>query len=405
MTSAYSTDLKLELMVTGENSGTWGNKTNKNLELVQQAIAGYEAVALSDGGTVTLAMTQENLSNARNMVLKFTGTLTTASTVTIPDGIEKFYIFDLSAVTGVTNLTIKTVSGTGFTAGEAAIVAAYSDGTNLNEIALNTLGGTIASAQIDDDAITSAKISANQVVTAKIADNAITTAKISALQVTREKIADDAVGPDQLSNTTVSAGSYTAASITVDAQGRLTAASSGAAGDSNIFPVWFSANGTYTANPAANKIYVYAAGGGGGASGPGPGQSAGGYGGIGLAVIPVSAPYSVPVVVGSGGAAPGAPNVSGSAGNPTTFNTNTIVATAGDGGPGGGDNSPAPNGTFSVASPATLVKDYTPLQNNVGFQLFPGAEGVESKGGSAGDPAPGTPGGDGGLVIYENNIG
>jgi hypothetical protein len=136
MASSYSTDLKLELMVTGENAGTWGDNTNNNLNLIQQAIAGYEAIALTDGGTVTLAMTDKTISNARNMIIKFTGTLTTASTVTIPDSIEKFYIFDLSAVVGVTNLTIKTVSGTGFTAGEAKIVAAYSDGTNLNEIAL-----------------------------------------------------------------------------------------------------------------------------------------------------------------------------------------------------------------------------------------------------------------------------
>ena len=110
MASSYSTDLKLELMVTGENAGTWGDNTNNNLNLIQQAIAGYEAIALSDGGTVTLAMTDKTISNARNMVIKFTGTLTTASTVTIPDSIEKFYIFDLSAVTGVTNLTVKTVS-------------------------------------------------------------------------------------------------------------------------------------------------------------------------------------------------------------------------------------------------------------------------------------------------------
>jgi hypothetical protein len=47
MASSYSTDLKLELMVTGENAGTWGDKTNTNLNLVQQAIAGYEAVALN----------------------------------------------------------------------------------------------------------------------------------------------------------------------------------------------------------------------------------------------------------------------------------------------------------------------------------------------------------------------
>ena len=131
MASSYSTDLKLELMVTGENSGTWGSKTNDNLNLIQQAIAGYEAVALSDGGTVALAMTNATLSNARNMVIKFTGTLTGASIVTIPDSIEKFYIFDCSAVVGPTNLTIKTASGTGFTLNAAKIFAAYSDGTNL----------------------------------------------------------------------------------------------------------------------------------------------------------------------------------------------------------------------------------------------------------------------------------
>jgi hypothetical protein len=167
MASTFSTDLKLELMATGENAGTWGDKTNDNLNLVQQAIAGYEAIALSDGGTVTLAMTNATLSNARNMVLKFTGTLTTASTVTIPDGIEKFYIIDLSSVTGVTNLTIKTASGTGFTAGEAKIVAAYSDATNLIEIALDTLGGTIGTAQIADNAITTAKFQTTKLLQLK----------------------------------------------------------------------------------------------------------------------------------------------------------------------------------------------------------------------------------------------
>ena len=56
MASSYSTDLKLELMVTGENAGTWGDKTNTNLNLVQQAIAGFESVALTNGGTKALVM-------------------------------------------------------------------------------------------------------------------------------------------------------------------------------------------------------------------------------------------------------------------------------------------------------------------------------------------------------------
>jgi uncharacterized protein YjbI with pentapeptide repeats len=194
MASTYSSDLKLELMATGENAGTWGTKTNTNLELVQQAIAGVESITLSSGSTTALVMSNASISTARNMVIKFaTITLSGATTVTIPDSIEKFYIFDCRLITNPTNLTIKTASGTGFTLDQAKIYAAYADGTNLNEVSLDTLGGTIGTASIDDDSITNAKIADEAVLTANISSAQITNALIADANVTSAKLQDNAV--------------------------------------------------------------------------------------------------------------------------------------------------------------------------------------------------------------------
>ena len=387
MTSSYSTDLKLELMVTGENAGTWGDKTNTNLNLIQQAIAGFESVTLTDSATTALAMSNATLSNARNMIIKFaTITLTGATTVTIPDGIEKFYIFDLTAITAPSNLTIKTVSGTGFTPAESKIVAAYSDGTNLNEIALDTLGGTIGTAQIADNAITSAKISANQVTTAKIADNAITSAKISADQVTAAKIAQstitqtklaaDSVGSNQLIATGVSAAPYTAANITVDADGRITAASSGSAGATGFdigLHAQGPASGTYTADSNSNRARIYMVGGGGGSGGKrgspvANASGAGGDGGFAYHSISVSAPYAVPYAVGAGGA--GAPNNTpvATTGGSTTFADpgGTFTVNGGTGGVRATQGNNGPNGSNGTASPTGDIT-YSPNANAESF--------------------------------------
>jgi hypothetical protein len=136
MASTYN-ELGIELMATGENAGTWGTKTNTNLDIIQQAVAGYVAQAVTDSGTTTLAITDGSTSTsvARHMVIKLTGALTGTSTVTVPDSVEKLYIVE-NATTGSQTVTFKTVSGTGVNFTSTGYKFLFSDGTNINEITL-----------------------------------------------------------------------------------------------------------------------------------------------------------------------------------------------------------------------------------------------------------------------------
>ena len=135
MPSTYSTDLKLELMVTGEKAGLWGDITNTNLNIVQQAIAGYEAVTVNGTGDTALAFSNGIVSNGKNAVIVLTGTITGAINVTIPDGIEKNYTIR-NGTTGAFTVTFKTVSGTGatFAAADKGTRLFYSDGTNIVDV-------------------------------------------------------------------------------------------------------------------------------------------------------------------------------------------------------------------------------------------------------------------------------
>jgi len=138
MASSYSTDLKLELMVTGEQAGLWGDITNTNLNILQQSIAGYESVTLNATTGATLAFTNGALSNGKNAVLDLAGTLTSSVNVIIPDSIEKTYIVK-NSTSGSFAVTFKTTSGTGatFEAADKGIKILYSDGTNIVDVNAN----------------------------------------------------------------------------------------------------------------------------------------------------------------------------------------------------------------------------------------------------------------------------
>ena len=167
MASSFS-DLGIELMATGENAGTWGTKTNTNLQIVEKAIAGYVEQAVTSGGTTTLSITDgdatESTSVARHAVIKLTGTITGNSIVTVPDSIEKVYIVT-NGTSGAYTVQFKTASGTGITFGvsEKTTRLVYSDGTNIvdagfggasdmegRELVLDADGDTTITADTDD---------------------------------------------------------------------------------------------------------------------------------------------------------------------------------------------------------------------------------------------------------------
>ena len=138
MANSTSASLKLTVQATGENSGTWGQITNTNLLILEQAIGGFQSVAITTGATLTFS--NGALSNGKNQVLKLTGTIAGAVNVVIPDSIEKTFVVD-NATSGAHAVTFKTSSGTGVTwaAADKGTKMIYSDGTNVVDTAFTDL--------------------------------------------------------------------------------------------------------------------------------------------------------------------------------------------------------------------------------------------------------------------------
>ena len=137
MASTY-TGLGTELMTTGENAGTWGTKTNTNLQLIEQIAGGYEEQAISST-TTTLSVSDGSTGAVLgHRIIKFTGALSGNSTVTIPLDVQQMYIL-VNGTTEAYTLTFKYASGSGSTVAFAAtdkgtkiVYATADDGTDPN---------------------------------------------------------------------------------------------------------------------------------------------------------------------------------------------------------------------------------------------------------------------------------
>ena len=165
MASTFTT-LGIEKMATGENAGTWGDKTNTNLDIVNTALSGYVEQSIAGGAdTTALSITDGAATSvAQNAVIKLTGAITGNQIVTVPDSVEKVYIIT-NGTSGAFTVQFKTASGSGITFGvsEKTTKLFYSDGTNIvdagfsggtdldgKELVLDADGDTSLTADTDD---------------------------------------------------------------------------------------------------------------------------------------------------------------------------------------------------------------------------------------------------------------
>ena len=143
MASTYS-DLKIELIGTGEQSGTWGTTTNTNLgTALGEAITGSADVAFSSAD-VTLTLTNTNSAQtARNLRLNLTGTSGGARNLILGSGcqIEKFYLINNGLADAV---TVKNTTGSGVAVPAGKTMFVYNNGTDVVD-ALTYFSGAIVS--------------------------------------------------------------------------------------------------------------------------------------------------------------------------------------------------------------------------------------------------------------------
>jgi len=150
MASTY-TPLGIEKMATGENAGTWGTKTNANLDLIAQLTGGFAQVDIN-GGAQTTALTVDDgatTGTAQQRFIEFTGAITGNQIVTIPLDVETFYILK-NSTTGAYTVEFKYVSGSGDTftfsttnKKTAMVQASANDGTNPDIIEIQTGGDVV----------------------------------------------------------------------------------------------------------------------------------------------------------------------------------------------------------------------------------------------------------------------
>ena len=164
MASTFSSDLKLEIITTGEKAGQWGGITNTNLQILEQGSSGVEDIDLASG-SVTLLLTDGAISNGKNAYLRLYGTLGGDRTLTMPSGsgVTRVWIIKDDTVRGTSNrtLSVLTASGTAQPIPPGSTVLCRSNGTETVTSIIEKGYATITDSNSPYAAVAGAQIFAN----------------------------------------------------------------------------------------------------------------------------------------------------------------------------------------------------------------------------------------------------
>lgn len=370
MPSTFSTTLRLELPSNGEQSGIWGQTLNKDISLIEQAIAGITDIYLT-GGNYTLSSFNGLEDEARSAVISCTGILSAAANVVAPS-VQKTYIITNTAGA---NVTIKTSSGNGVTVLNGTSSLVYCDGTDFyTAVSLNNVIGNQT-------------ISGNEAIGANVTagGNLTVTSNVTSFNGNLTFTSNTSIV-----TAGVNTGAYTPPTGTT-AQ-RPTSPIGGMSrfntdtGTYEIFngAVWQAITGAYAVE------YLLIAGGGGGGFNSFQGSGGGGAGGLLANVASVQPGTAYSIVVGSGG------SVNAKGANSTAF---SLTALGGGSGAGNSDtaviNGGSGGGRCTRDNPA---ENFGPGSGTSG-QGFAGSSGISgyvgAGGGGASQTGQGTAGGSG----------
>ena len=133
MASTFSSSLNLELQATGENSGSWGTKTNNNLEKLESAIKGYVSIAVASTSDALVTANGSTTDEQSNAIIKLTGTLSGDTTMQC-EAVETWYIVDDATTHGGNTLGFKPAGGTAVNLVQGAKHILYSDGSTMFDV-------------------------------------------------------------------------------------------------------------------------------------------------------------------------------------------------------------------------------------------------------------------------------